>query len=675
MIVPMKKICLVVQEAFSDIAMYKLREVGVVHLERKDVPIDVNSAAQKRKAKVDNAISIISDMKQPKVKPVKKKKKKKGEEEEEGYNGIERRQKPIGLHRGRRVTDIYGTEEEEPYSLSAVRAPRRPELSEFMLGIDKERKVLKERDLFLGHEIERIEQWGNFDPRSITEMFEGGLPVHLYELIQSDYEKVMEDPDNIFIKLDSGKTVLILVFGKELKGFSSFKIPEKSLSEYKEEAEKVRVSLKEFDDKIRSFSNRRPTLNKEMEKIQTEIDFESASTCLEKVDFSELPQELSSACYALSWLTGYVPKDDVESVKIIARENNWALSVGEPSLEDNVPTKLKNNAFSSMLAPVSGFLGIIPGYREVDISGWFLIFFCVFVSMIFADGGYGTLIAIIALIGIMKTAKKGVPLALRLFFMLGIFIMTWGVLTCSWFGISPKVLPDFFTNISLAALSTAKTSLYIDDPALVKAIVDQNKLLLCFTLGLMHLSIAHIIRILNMLRNPHPKIFAEFGSLGMLIGIYNVVLYLMVSKDDPNLIQIPIYPFALYALAGGFALSFIFGAYERNIGQSILDGLKNIIGVVLGVTGVFSDIMSYIRLWAVALAGAAISETVNSMAGPILGSFLFFLAIILLVFGHGLNMILTVLSVLVHGVRLNILEFSTHVKLTWVGIAYKPFKL
>jgi V/A-type H+-transporting ATPase subunit I len=84
--------------------------------------------------------------------------------------------------------------------------------------------------------------------------------------------------------------------------------------------------------------------------------------------------------------------------------------------------------------------------------------------------------------------------------------------------------------------------------------------------------------------------------------------------------------------------------------------------------------MSYIRLWAVGLAGAAIANTVNSMAGPMLGSFIFFMGVILLVFGHGLNLVLNALSVLVHGVRLNTLEFSGHVGLTWAGTPYKPFK-
>jgi len=132
-------------------------------------------------------------------------------------------------------------------------------------------------------------------------------------------------------------------------------------------------------------------------------------------------------------------------------------------------------------------------------------------------------------------------------------------------------------------------------------------------------------------------------------------------------------PASVVLIGCGFFLNLVFGAYERNIGQSILDGLKNFISVVLGVTGVFSDIMSYIRLWAVGLAGASISTTVNTMAGPMLGSFLIFAGIILLVFGHGLNMIINVLSVLVHGVRLNILEFSGHVKLNWSGTAYRPF--
>jgi V/A-type H+-transporting ATPase subunit I len=95
--------------------------------------------------------------------------------------------------------------------------------------------------------------------------------------------------------------------------------------------------------------------------------------------------------------------------------------------------------------------------------------------------------------------------------------------------------------------------------------------------------------------------------------------------------------------------------------------------VVLGVTGIFSDIMSYVRLWAVGMAGFALAEAFNSMAGPMLGGFLIFAGMLVLVAGHGLNIVLNILSVLVHGVRLNILEFSGHAGLTWSGIPYRPF--
>jgi V/A-type H+-transporting ATPase subunit I len=125
----------------------------------------------------------------------------------------------------------------------------------------------------------------------------------------------------------------------------------------------------------------------------------------------------------------------------------------------------------------------------------------------------------------------------------------------------------------------------------------------------------------------------------------------------------------------GFILSFVFSNYEGSVGQSVLESCKNIISVLLGVVNVFSDIVSYIRLWAVGLAGAAISSTVNEMAGPLLGhAILFIAAIALLLFGHGLNMILNLLSVIVHGVRLNTLEFSSHLGMSWSGFKYNPFR-
>jgi len=647
MIVPMKKICLLVQDKSHEETLTKLRSAGVVHLERRNVPLDSNLSAFKRKTKVENAIGLIQDFKVPKKKP-------RDSKIDDGPL-IERRQKPIGLHRGRRAEDIYGTDDESPFSIEAVKAKPRPYLPDLMSNLGDERKAIKEKETVIGREILRIEGWGNFDP-SIIEEISKTMPIYLYEMPVDLFNRL--DKDIQYIKIKGDKTIVrILVFEKMIPNVTPFQLPQKSLNEYKEEIEKHNLEIKEIDAELEQYADRRPALLKEMERVEYDLEFETAVAGLNKVE--DLPSN-----QGLCWLTGYVPAEDLGLVKKIASENGWALSAEEPALTDEaVPTKLKNNKLVQLITPITGFLDINPGYREVDISPIFLTFFSIFFAMLFGDAAYGLIITTMALIGIILALKnrKAVSTAIKMLLMLGLLNTLWGVLTCSWFAMDNKYIPDVLKDISLSYFSTAKT----DD-----AIVSQNLQIFCFSLALVHLIIAHIV---VMFKCKSLKIFGELGTIGMLIGMYNVVLNLIVSNATRHVSILPI-QITVYIIGGGFFLSFIFSSYDGSLIKSILTSCQNFISVVLGVVNVFSDIMSYIRLWAVGLAGAAIAQTINGMAGPMLGGFLIFGGIILLIFGHGLNMVLNVLSVLVHGVRLNTLEFSGHVGLAWSGTAYKPFK-
>jgi V/A-type H+-transporting ATPase subunit I len=630
MIVPMKKVCLMIQGKSQNEALLKLREVGVVHLEKK-VLQDNASKAVGRKIKIENAITLISDI---------KKSKKKVEKQGNGHTD---------LH-NHKVTDI-ANEEQHPYSLDAVRASVKPYLPDLITDIAKERKALQDRTAYLVREVTRIGSWGDFSPESVKEMESLGLPVFLYELTQDAFSAL--DKDVRYIKLSSNKkTVRILVLDKELPDVIPLVLPEKSLSALLSEIDKIEADIEGINTKLADFSNALLVLKKELLIAEQEIEFDNAAASMEKVDGVPVDTELL-------YLTGYVPKDEIESLKKAATDNSWAFSTDDPAETDEVPTKLKNNKLVNLLNPITAFLGIVPGYRETDISPWFLFFFCIFFGMIFGDAAYGIILCLIAIIGILKTMKKGVPQALQMLLLLGIFNTAWGVFTCTWFGVENDKLPQILKEISLSFFSTAKT-----DPD----IVDQNLQIFCFCLGLIQLTIAHIKSIIRNIRSL--RVFADIGAIAMLWGMMNVVLFLVVSNKTRS---IPLLPVSIYLLAGGFFLNFIFGYYEGSIGQSVLSSCKNLISVVLGITNVFSDIMSYIRLWAVGLAGASIASTVNTMAGPLLGNFFMFAGIILLVFGHGLNLILNVLSVLVHGVRLNTLEFSSHVGLTWSGTAYRPF--
>lgn len=614
MIVPMKKVSLVVMEKNRDASLEKLREAGVLHLEKRNVRSDGLTRLLDRKAKAETALGILRSY------PAEKKAR---------------------------------TPPQEVFS-SGDRAEAPPDLVARVLELGDEKKALQEQLLVNAKELSRIEKWGNFDPRAFAEFAEKGIVLIPYELSPKGYESRSEG----LIVLGRDKTtVRVLSVGKEIPGESPWALPERSLAETGALIADIRDKLADIENQLQALALGKEILEREQASLLQQIEFETARAGMETVE--DVPAE-----FTVSWITGFVPQDDLGILKRAAAENGWALMADDPDEGDQVPTKLKNNRLVSLIYPLTDFLETLPGYNEVDISGWFLFFFCIFFGMIFGDAGYGILLMLIGIIAAVKTAKKGVPAGIKMLLLLSFSNLAWGVLTCTWFGMDTALLPDFLKRISLPLISGAVAA---QSPE-AKAIVDQNLMIFCFSLALAQLSVGHIIGIIRNIKSP--KFLGELGSLGMLAGMFNVVLALVVSNDYR---QIPFLPLSMYLIGGGFLLSFVFANYAGNIGRSILESFKNIIPVVLGIANVFSDIMSYIRLWAVGLAGASISSTVNTLAGPLLGNFLIFLGIILLVFGHGLNLILNVLSVLVHGVRLNTLEFSSHVGLAWSGMAYKPF--
>ena len=392
-------------------------------------------------------------------------------------------------------------------------------------------------------------------------------------------------------------------------------------------------------------------------------------------------ENLSEAA-SIAYFTGFIEAENLPKLQQTAKENSWGLISTDPTEEDNAPTKLKNNKFVSLIYPLTDFLGTVPGYFEYDISSWFLMFILIFFGIIFGDGIYGLLICAVAAIPIVQSLIKKKPIqpAFLLIGLLGLSTVVWGTLTCTWCGLPAAQLPQWLQSLSIPVIS----NVYEDKlwtlpwtPEGVGLTTAQNLQIFCFSLALVQLSIAHIK---EAIRNRGSlKILGDIGSILQLVGIFYVVLSLVVNPQvfsfSLMLAGIPIGTTAITLIGVGFVMSFVFANYAGSIIKSILESLVNIVSVLLGVVNVFSDIVSYIRLWAVGLAGAAISATVNELAGPLFGNFLFMiLAIVLLVFGHGLNMILNVLSVIVHGIRLNTLEFSSHLNMSWSGHKFKPFE-
>ena len=651
MVVPMKKVSLVVMDKNREESLKKLREIGVVHLSKKSVSSDALSKLLDRKAKIENVLGILRS--QETVAKANAKASAKAKSVSISAEAPARNSEPR-----RRAAD-YVNPEGVPFSTEALNAPHREDLVLHVLELGEERKFLSERTTLLTKEQTRIEGWGSFNSGDLEFLKRNGIVFYLYEFSLKAFESLPADLPCIVTGRDK-TTVRIAVLDREIPGETPFLLGEHSLKEIKGLLADIHDQLADIDRQLVSLVARKPVIEGELKILLKQIEFETANAGMELLE--ETPPETT-----VSWITGFVPSDELGLLKRAAAENSWALLADDPGPDDMVPTKLKNNRIVSLLNPLTDFLEVIPGYHEADISGWFLLFFTIFFGMIFGDAGYGAIILIAGIIGICKNLRKGVPAIFKLVLLLGASNFIWGVLTCTWFGVDSASLPSLLRRVSLPAISNVTSAKSAADDGIVR----QNLMIFCFSLALLQLSIGHIVAIT---RTRSLKILGDVGSIAMLIGMYGIVLILIASNEYRNLsAYVPMMP-CVYALGGGFVLNFVFVNYDGSIGRSILESLKNFISMVLGIANVFSDIMSYIRLWAVGLAGGAISSTVNSMAGPMLGHLIFFIfGIVLLVFGHSLNLVLNALSVLVHGVRLNTLEFSGHVGLTWAGTPYKPF--
>ena len=647
MILPMKKLTLLVLDSQKKAALKTLRNFGAVHIEKEAASSDTLTELQNTYARVQQAESLITE------------------------------------------AQLKKAEKAKPETLALTRNALLQAVDEILDLKDQESNTRAAINKLTG-EIEAYGSWGDFDPEDIRSFEENSIYLTIGELPEKSYTAL---PDTITtVRLAGGKkTVRFAIVSETLDvpidlppDFNPLILPDMRLSAMHTERERLQKQLPLFKAKIGARTELLAPLKAEAKKLAKEIEFETVHAGMQVIPLEEDGAAASGAAersitfaasdsaaapavssgnaekepIRLARLSGYILAEKQADFAGLAKANGWAFIADDPAEEDAVPTAMRHNRFVQLLTPLTDFLGTVPGYREPDISLWFLLFFGIFFAMIFGDAGYGGILVILSLIGIGKAKAKEqpAPLAMQMFLYLGVLTVIWGTVTCNWFGISVDYIPAWLKNLSIPAISNATE----------ESIRNANLMQFCFTLGLIQLTIGHIISIVRNIRSP--QILGHIGSIAMLYGMYVVVLSLVVSAERYQINQ-PV----LIAIGGGFALNFIFSNYQTGIGQSIVDSLKNIITMFLGVVNVFADIMSYIRLWAVGLAGSAISATVNQMAGPALGSFLIFLGVLLLFFGHGLNYIMNVLSVIVHGVRLNTLEFSNHVGLTWAGFKYEPF--
>lgn len=500
-------------------------------------------------------------------------------------------------------------------------------------------------------ELESLKIWGEFDANAVNEL-KNTMDLHIYRLDRKAYKALAQDENVKFIKLASvEKMETIAVFGTLDSTFNAieFVIPKNGPIQLRQQLKECEDELKRCENTLIESAKYLNSYSKHLLKTKNDVEFSSVNQTLNNED-------------SLIWLSGYIPASEEEKFALAAKEQRWAWFTQDITDDDNsVPTKIKYNKLTSLIKPVFDILGVVPGYREYDISFWFLAFFALFFAMIIGDAGYGAIFLLGTILFHIKS-KKTTNITLLLY-LLSTSTVVWGSLTGTWFGLEKAMQIPLLKAVVLPSIAN-----YPEYFSITTSDVQNNVMKFCFSIGVIQLALACIMNIRRKAPEKNLSWLADIGWLFAICALYFVVLNLVIGQSISIMA-------AGIVVGLGFLLVVLFGemAPDKTFTQGLKSGVGNAFTVFLNTISAFGNIMSYIRLFAVGMASLAIAQSFNDMAAGFDGA-LVIVGAVIMVIGHLLNIIMGFLSVVVHGVRLNLLEFSGQLGMEWSGVAYKPFK-
>lgn len=517
-------------------------------------------------------------------------------------------------------------------------------------------KKMKEDELIkLNSEKTELEPWGEINLDDLEYLKVNDVLLYFYTVGKKEYQMLLSDETVNFVLLkEVNKQIAIATISKPLDPSilaNQFVPSNYSLSQLNAKTEVLETEIKQIESMLKESSVYISSYKAYLQVLDQDLMFE-------KVNETTLDVEDE-----LSYLTGWIPLDKVDEFKKTARDNSWAYVIDDPGEEENPPTMVRYKGLMRIVKPVFDILGVVPGYREYDISTYFLIFFSLFFAMILGDGGYGLIFLAIAILLRVKS-KKLSDINILLYVLSSVTII-WGALTGTWFGsdLLLKKLP--FLKVFVIPSITNFPSLFN-----VASDYSQNMMMkFCFMLGACQLSLACVINIIYKIGEKNLSWVGDLGWLIDIVVLYLLVLQLVIGEAvNPTLVA--------GGIATGFVLVCLFGAQRPNQSfvKGVLAGLGDFFTTFLNTISCFSNIMSYIRLFAVGMASLAIAQSFNNMGAGLFNGLALPFGLLVIFLGHALNLVMGLLSVVVHGVRLNLLEFSGQLGMEWSGYKYEPFK-
>lgn len=499
-------------------------------------------------------------------------------------------------------------------------------------------------------EIDYWSIWGEYDLDLMKKLENAGYKLHFYVVASQQFkEEWIEEYRAVKVNDFRAQAYFVTIgqSGDARPEADEVKAPTASMDEMQRKLETLQQEVEETHNRIVEFADTRlGELDGYDRFIERDFDFANA-----------LLQAEPEANDTLMVLEGWVPESVADKIAPALDGVPCYYEQVEIEANDNVPVKLKNNRYARLFEMITKMYSL-PNYGELDITALFAPFFMLFFALCFGDGGYGLLLLIGATVAKTKAKEDGVKSVCSMLMWLGGTTAIVGSLMGTVFGM---VMPWTGGTILGSVPDTY--------------ILNQNTMMyLSVVLGLIQIVFGKFIAGYKTQVQKGFKyglatycwaILILFGGLGLVA--------MMLGEGNPMLAM------ASKVLLGIAALAFVIALFYNTPGKNIfLNFGSGLWATYNNASGLLGDTLSYIRLFAIGLTGGILGGVFNNLAVQVGGGLPvglnFVVMAIILLFGHGLNFGLCMISSLVHPLRLTFVEFYKNAEFEGGGRQYTPFK-
>ena len=495
----------------------------------------------------------------------------------------------------------------------------------------------------LAKEWEERLPWGKFDVENFKKLEEQGLKLHFYKVKSSNFKPEWNENYALSeISNDGTTTYFVVVSDDENYDFplKEMPAPDSDASTIEKQIDALRYEIEKKERHLSELKCHEKDIQNELDRTVSKLDLHLA--------------HMSGTKAAADYITvfeGFAPADKEAELKDMLDREGVLYLVDKAKVDDNPPIKLKNNKFVSMFELLTDMYGR-PKYNEFDPTVFISIFFMLFFAFCMGDAGYG-LVLIGASLALKKVLGNIAPLGITL----GIATTVIGLLFHTFFSVDMLTwswLPEAVKSCML--------------PSQIAGY--DGTMVLALLVGIVHICLAMVVKTYQSTKvNGFLNSLGTWGWTLLIVGGIIVGGLALIGVIDSVVTKWIIIVIGILSALGIFFLNDLHRNPLANFGSGLWETYNT-------ATGLLGDVLSYLRLYALGLAGAKLGEAFNAIGVQALGDggagWIAFILIV--VIGHTLNVAMCVLGAFVHPLRLNFLEFFKNSGYEGTGRKYNPLK-